>query len=861
MAYNKTPKLCLGTLFSLLGVARKGGLSKNEKRTSGTDGLNDPSMLEALIKVFNYSLVFAAQETKTNDTSKIKNCKKDGTEWLPLGESIFVESIKNDFENDYYSLLKRTNLFIKDFLDFENEFKIKRIFKAILETIIEDSSISDDSVFYIGSNKTAIKKSDINKQVKYSYQSFLLGVLYYVLTSGIKNRDGEATIDEWFNSDSPHDPNKRFETEIGNGDCVKLTTFVLLSESDDQFKIKSEQEKELLTQEKDYSSYLEAVKQKYSKVITLLYEQPQSFDKLFVCSNLLCDMFSIGRVDMQPDVFLTQRVMKNPSVRKLLLLLSNRILISGTGGLGKSMMMRHLLLKSCADYPATKMLPFLVSLRNYNEEKDLASFVYNSTLPLHNMSFEEFKQILASGQAIILFDGMDEIQSNRQRSFELSLEEFTDRYSSNMFIISSRRFKRFDALSRFVFVSLMPLEQEQAVALINKLDFDNEKKVGFIKQLETKLFKTHKEFASNPLLLTILLLTFNSNAEIPLKMHVFYSKAYEALATRHDSNKGGFIREYRTRLSPDRFREYFTRFCALSYFEEKYEFDKEEYYKIFEEMKKEIEEPNENFTATEFLEDMLSAVCVLYEEENKYHFVHRSFQEYFTACFLCRADNNLYYPEICSFFNSDRDALKGDSTFDMFYDMDSKKVKEYLFLPYLKSIFEPEDADELEDNFHYFLRRMYPEINVAVGDSEQITEDYGPAPSEFVYSFIKKTLNIGDPNLFNIPIDDYFIEETYCSIKTNDFGQDMNVIYTINEGRAYAEEEGIDPDSIEESGWDISINTDYLLDNKDLHKEVYEYITNTSGDLYTEYIKLQSFYEELKQQKESKPIGLKKLFH
>ena len=80
MSYEKTPKLCVGTFFSLLTVAKKGGLSKEERRQGETDGLSDPNMMESLFKIFSYPLAPSADETKANDTSKIKNYKKNSQE-------------------------------------------------------------------------------------------------------------------------------------------------------------------------------------------------------------------------------------------------------------------------------------------------------------------------------------------------------------------------------------------------------------------------------------------------------------------------------------------------------------------------------------------------------------------------------------------------------------------------------------------------------------------------------------------------------------------------------------------------------------------------------------------------------------
>ena len=188
----------------------------------------------------------------------------------------------------------------------------------------------------------------------------------------------------------------------------------------------------------------------------------------------------------------------------------------------------------------------------------------------------------------------------------------------------------------------------------------------------------------------------------------------------------------------------------------------------------------------------------------------------------------------------------------------TKRVNEYLFLPYLESIFEPNNDD---DNFEYFLKRIFPVIKVAAGNSpSEMEDDYKTRPSEFVYRFIQRKLGMGSPELYNIPIDDAFVEETYCVITNDEFGKGWDVTYTIEEGRDYVQSIGEDPDTVEESGWDIKIDVNDILNEKDLYPDIYNYITNHDGELYQNYLKVREFYEELKKNKESKPKGFKKLF-
>uniref|UniRef100_UPI0023B24706 hypothetical protein n=1 Tax=Proteus mirabilis TaxID=584 RepID=UPI0023B24706 len=67
--------------------------------------------------------------------------------------------------------------------------------------------------------------------------------------------------------------------------------------------------------------------------------------------------------------------------------------------------------------------------------------------------------------------------------------------------------------------------------------------------------------------------TYSSFGEVPAKMHVFYSKAYETMARLHDASKGSFKRPLHTKLTPEEFAKYFAEFCARTCGDEMLEFD------------------------------------------------------------------------------------------------------------------------------------------------------------------------------------------------------------------------------------------------------------------------------------------------
>ncbi len=74
----------------------------------------------------------------------------------------------------------------------------------------------------------------------------------------------------------------------------------------------------------------------------------------------------------------------------------------------------------------------------------------------------------------------------------------------------------------------------------------------------------------------------------------------------------------------------------------------------------------------------------MYKEGEKYYFIHRSFQEYFTAVYFASGfDTKLI--NVGKFFDTNG-ARNYDKTFDMLYDMIPNKVERFIFMPYLEKL-------------------------------------------------------------------------------------------------------------------------------------------------------------------------------
>lgn len=293
-----------------------------------------------------------------------------------------------------------------------------------------------------------------------------------------------------------------------------------------KFRIIEEPEDDL------FQEFIDKAVAYYSLKKTLLYaETPREFYSMYVCNDLRCRRFLGVRGNRLDSVTSNATI---PLLEKN----SKYNIIQGTGGIGKSMFMTHLFLSSAKEYQAGKRLPVLVLLKDYKDSfPDLITFILRAINDFDpEIEREDLIEKLKSGQIVLLLDGLDEIQSQLKESFDKNLESFIKGYPGNSVFMTSRPITEFIAYSQFTVYDIEPLRLEQAVELVKKLEFwDEEAKKNFIIDLEKRLFKSHAQFASNPLLLTIMLMTYSIHGDIPAKMHTFYAKAYETMARLHDA--------------------------------------------------------------------------------------------------------------------------------------------------------------------------------------------------------------------------------------------------------------------------------------------------------------------------------------
>ena len=475
-----------------------------------------------------------------------------------------------------------------------------------------------------------------------------------------------------------------------------------------------------------FQDYLTNSYEKYSKIKTIIYG---------IEPKRLYDFFEIPFLRKGSDII-------KPTTTRVLTELSKFLIIEGSGGIGKSTLMKHLFL---SELKLEDYIPIFIELKDFNDEEhlDLEKLLLKKLNQFHNKFQEEYLDYaLQSGCFLFLLDGYDELYSENQKEFFKKLNDFCDKYPENHYILSSRPYSEseFIEFQRFTVLKAVPFTKEQAISLITKIEYpDEELKNKFIHDLESGLYDRHESFASNPLLLNIMLSTYNDYAEIPQKLHLFYYQAFDTMLSKHDATKS-YRRKMLSDLSSDTFKECFAIFCFLTYQKAKTEFtfpEIDEIFKIFPPRIKNV------LNIGNFIDDLENCLCVLYKEGNRYKFSHRSFQEYFVAYFLNIQTDSKMRDYSFHLIESGKFSTSADSVFFMLEDMSTQRFNNNILIPLLDK-FEESKSDE-EDLFEYYILN-FPVKIIVNSDSNNTPLSLGFIHSQdnlqsFIYYFFDNTIN------------------------------------------------------------------------------------------------------------------------
>ncbi|HYE62439.1 MAG TPA: NACHT domain-containing protein [Phycisphaerales bacterium] len=415
-----------------------------------------------------------------------------------------------------------------------------------------------------------------------------------------------------------------------------------------------------------FTRYLDEQLKRRSQIRTLLYrDAPQFIYNFYVPQDLQ---------------FRNDDVLKNVGAVSLLSRAKHCVIV-GMAGMGKSTLLRHLFVDFAK---TTNHVPLFIELKGVNPNgQTLESLIEAElSLPSLNLAPGAIKRAFEKGQFVLLLDGFDEVNLEKQDAVSTAIQRLANENPALPILVTSRPDDRFIGWVGFSSVTVLPLSLEKVRTLIARIEYDEGTKIRFLADIESTLWQTHQSFLSNPLLLTIMLITYSHNASVPSRMHLFYSQVFETLWNRHDALKDGYKRTLSSNLEKDDFVAMLEAFAFKTYWDAKTTLTLQEVDETLAFALKVARVPGDR---SKCLEDLVRALCILNRDGLHISYTHRSFQEYYAARFLLRASPDQRGKLIERVV---KNSSRADQVLQLMWEMDKALVERELLIPKLSELEE-----------------------------------------------------------------------------------------------------------------------------------------------------------------------------
>ncbi|MCW3124833.1 MAG: putative signal transduction protein with Nacht domain [Bacteroidetes bacterium] len=443
----------------------------------------------------------------------------------------------------------------------------------------------------------------------------------------------------------------------------------------------------------------------------ILEYQVEEYKRNYCAKTLLHRVQPKNLIDFYQPLFIVpidKRNNQNSNKRiptnsiKKLLLQNKCITLIGNAGSGKSTMVKYLFLNAIDTHFKT---PIKVELRYLNDyDGNIIEYIKDKIFKLERLANNDkiIERLLSSGDFVFFLDGYDEINSAKKERTTKEIDDLVKLYNKNYYVLTSRPYTEIDLLPLFYNYAVCDLSDNDINEFIKRQIPEEERELcnKIIEAVNSKENNAYKSFLSNPLLLSMFILTFQSYSNIPPKRSEFYNQVFDALFSLHDSmSKLAYVREKQCGLSKEQFIDVLKLFSFMSYFDEKFIFNSHyinEKFTYIKEKKKSLA-----FDNSKLLDDLQIAIGILNKEGTDYTFPHRSLQEFFAALYITSlSDQNkkIIYKKITNLFSHRRDGLfnSKDNFHLLLSELDEKGVIQYLLIPFFDYYLSKSKLDSLK---------------------------------------------------------------------------------------------------------------------------------------------------------------------
>jgi energy-coupling factor transporter ATP-binding protein EcfA2 len=362
----------------------------------------------------------------------------------------------------------------------------------------------------------------------------------------------------------------------------------------------------------------------------LIYSNAEAFRR----SEMLGDEFT--SVSQHEDAF--DKIPGIDAVRT-----GENLYILGRPGAGKTTFLKHIAMLACKSQ--ILKTPVYIPLREHSisvgtrVEELIADEFHGCQFP-DRLRFAS--ALLASGKAILLLDGLDEVteEGGIRSHLVAELARFARRYRDTQICLTCRIAATEFAFELFRYIEVADFNELQKEQFIDRwFAYDEKRRTRFIERWQKSELAGLRELARTPLLLTLICLSVEENFDAPTRRVDIFEDAVEVLIRRWDASRNLDRGAPVKGVKRHRYIHMFCRFAAHNFQFNKIIFPKkyaiERIQEWVNELPELIDQPLDAEECSRFLTSIeVDTGIIVSRARNKFSFSHLALEEYFVALSL-----------------------------------------------------------------------------------------------------------------------------------------------------------------------------------------------------------------------------------
>jgi hypothetical protein len=397
-------------------------------------------------------------------------------------------------------------------------------------------------------------------------------------------------------------------------------------------------------------AYRARIKKLYGTMQIMGMAKPVPLDDIFTDAYMLDKPTAFGRFDIEHLKQVSADPDKPPEQAERinglrLVREKGNLFILGKPGAGKTTFLKYVALQA-AEQNIDKV-PVFVSLKQWADSgSELMPYIAERFDICGFPKAQPFvEELLKSGGAIVLFDGLDEVnQESGQRDKQTrAMNNFIEKYDRTQCLITCRIAASDYSFKPFTYVEIADFTEKQIQTFVanwfrnNEGEKDEETCAKFLSEFKRDDNKGLRDLARTPLLLTLLCLAFNETLTFPQRRVEIYEEALDALLKKWDSSRRIKRDEVYRQLSLGHKENMLARIAAETFEGNEYFVPQQKLERMIADYAKNIppHDTNEE-TDGEVILKAIEAQHGIFVERARgvYSFSHLTFQEYFTAKYI-----------------------------------------------------------------------------------------------------------------------------------------------------------------------------------------------------------------------------------